>query len=104
MGWWEAIRLGSCYRRVAPREQSLPLDRYAEHWDLCERNDLVRVAGSPTEKILVVQPGADVDLQTVFQSDRSDERHHVLGRLSSLGTEVLVMEDRQTRGFASCFE
>ena len=98
------MRLGRCYQRVAPREQLLPLDRYAEHWDVCERNDLVWVAGTPTETIPVVQPGADVDLQTVFQSDRSDVRHHVLGSLSSQGTEVLVMEGRQATGFASCFE
>lgn len=52
----------------------------------------------------VVHSDADVDLQTVSRSDRNDVLHHVLGMLLTLVMGVLVMEERQTKGFETCFE
>jgi hypothetical protein len=104
MDWWEAMRLENRRRWVARREPQLALNQYAGHWDLCEQNDQGWVAGTATEKMSVVQLDADVDLQTVSQSDRNGVPHHVHGTLSSLATEVLAMEDRQTTGFETCSE
>jgi hypothetical protein len=61
------------------------------------------VAGTAIEKILVVHLDADVDPQTVSQSDRSDVPHLVLETLSSLVMALLVMEDRRTRDFGTYF-
>jgi hypothetical protein len=104
MDWWEVMRLGNRCRWFAPREQSLPLDQYVEHWGPCEENDLVQVAGTATEKMSVVHSDADVDLQIVSRSDRNDVLHHVLGMLLTLVMGVLVMEEQQTKGFETCFE